>query len=99
MQTLLFLLAVLLAIPTFGVSLLLYFAYLIARGVMRANARMHYADTQQAFRAVEKQINKVHASSPHHINHTKYSDEFWHGLKKLARDEYTKFLCRKYRKT
>lgn len=47
-----FLVALVLLIPTYGLSLLVYFGFLVIRGVLRANARMNYANRQQALREV-----------------------------------------------
>lgn len=50
MPTILFFAALILALPTYGLSLLAYVAYLMVRGVTRANARMRYADERAAVR-------------------------------------------------
>lgn len=47
----LFVLAILFAIPSYGLSLLAFVAYVIINGVLKANARMRRADQKQASRA------------------------------------------------
>lgn len=50
---LLFLLAVLLAIPTYGLSLAVYVGLIIVRGYLQAKARMHFANEIRAEQAVQ----------------------------------------------
>lgn len=47
-----FLIALVFLIPTYGLSLLVYFGIIVARGMFKANARMHHANKQQALRDV-----------------------------------------------
>lgn len=50
MPTILFIAALVFAIPTFGLSILAYIAYLVLRAMAQAKARMAYADERQAAR-------------------------------------------------
>jgi hypothetical protein len=65
-----FIVALVLLIPTYGLSLLLYLPFLIAGGVMRANARMHHANMQQTLRDVSQ-------SSQAHSGHSKSGRPSW----------------------
>lgn len=58
-MVLLFLLALLLAWPTMGLSLVAYVGLIMFNGYMKANARMHYADTRQAEREVQSGAQRV----------------------------------------
>lgn len=58
-MVLLFLLALLLAWPTMGLSLVAYFAYILLKGYLKANSRMHYANTRQAEREVQSGVQRV----------------------------------------
>jgi hypothetical protein len=53
MVTILFIAALVFAIPTYGLSLIAYFGFLVASRVLKAKERMHYADTQRALRHIE----------------------------------------------
>jgi hypothetical protein len=54
MPTILFIAALVLAIPTFGLSVLAYIGYLVWRAMSQAKARMAYADEQQAMREASR---------------------------------------------
>ena len=51
-MTMLFLLALLLAWPTAGLSIVAYIAYFLFQSWLRAKTRMHHADKSSAQRAV-----------------------------------------------
>ena len=53
MTTILFLAALLIAIPSSGLSILAYLGFLMAKAFLKAQARMLYADGQQALRDLE----------------------------------------------
>lgn len=54
MPTILFIAALVFAIPTFGLSVLAYIGYLVWRAMSQAKARMAYADEQQAMREASR---------------------------------------------
>lgn len=54
MLVILFLAALLFAIPTYGLSLLAYFGFLIIRGYFMAKGRIHYANEIEAQRVVNE---------------------------------------------
>lgn len=54
MPTILFIAALVFAIPTFGLSVLAYIGYLVWRAMSQAKARMAYADEQQAVREASR---------------------------------------------
>ena len=67
-----FIVALVLLIPTYGLSLLVYLGFLIARAVMRANARMHHANMQQTLRDLkqssERDFSRMKSDRPTWIN-------------------------------
>ena len=56
MATIGFILALLFAIPTYGLSLLVYFGLMVAGRLMKEKARMHHADKLRAMRKLNDTV-------------------------------------------
>ena len=76
----LFIIAVLLAWPTYGVSLLVFVGLMIVRGVMLAKVRMHHADEAQARRDVAVGSGRL----PSWLGDRDKVEEFVHGIERVA---------------
>lgn len=78
----LFLLAILLAIPTYGLSVLAFIAYVIGRAVLTAESRMRAADVKRAYREGQSSVNvSGHQSNQASAEKIKI---YWDGVVEMA---------------
>lgn len=82
-MTILFLLAVLFAIPTSGLSLVAYFALFIFNAWRKAQDRIFYVDTMRAYRSAANQTEWSPRGEPL-LKRSEDADVFWYGVFKLA---------------
>ncbi len=79
-MAILFVIALLLAWPTSGLSILAYIALMVVRGILQAKARMHHADKAQAKREVSAGAGRL----PSWLADRDKIEEFVHGIENVA---------------
>ena len=79
-MVILFFVALFLAWPTAGLSILAYIALMVVRGIIQAKARMHHADKAQAMRDVSAGTVRF----PSWLSDRDKIEEFVHGIENVA---------------
>lgn len=79
-MAILFIIALLLAWPTYGLSLLAYAVLMVLRGYVQAKARMHHADKLRASRDIKAGVLQF----PSWLEDRDKIEEFVHGIENLA---------------
>ena len=79
-MVILFFVALLLAWPTAGLSILAYIGLMVVRGILQAKVRMHHADKVQAQREVNAGVVRL----PSWLADRDKIQEFVHGIESVA---------------
>lgn len=79
-MVILFLLALVLAWPTAGLSIVAYIVLLIVRGILQAKVRMHHADTIRA----QREVNSGTTRLPSWMANRDKIEEFVYGVENVA---------------